>query len=632
MNLLPDRKLPLPSWLPEHRRRSLSGQRVTVTISKSVRARLKTKERIPPSEWSEKYRVMGSAESFAGHWRRDIAPHAAKVMDLWVQPWVRELWFCGPDQASKTNCMLSCLGWSIDRDPGNIFYTASGEDPTKKILSEKLIPMLRNSPVLARRLSPKADHTGLGMIRLTHGVNIYPAWANSAAATATFSAKYTFNDEVDKWSMVGAETDPIKRIRKRAKNFPLTHKHFFASTPAGKYIYKEMTACRQVWEYAGRCPDCGELVIMDEEHFTIPTNATRESIEADPTAIEYACNHCGSLWDETRRLAAYRTGDWLCVKGADVARPSKVGVHLSGFVTPDMKMADIAITIVAARSGDLAAKRDLAHGVKAVDYEEETQPIVSVEGILRFRSELPRNLVPPDTARLALIADTQQSSFYYGLWSLGYAPEISLHLVRHGQVMTFADLEGLLSADWVDHEGRLYRVASGLIDSGGGKAGWQKHSRTVEVYEWCSRNRVMLPVKGIPERNGEMISYKPVATYPGSNKAIPGGLTRVNLRVDFFKDELERVLAIEPDDSGAISFHCDIDESFAKHFTTETKDELGKWIHHRSKGRNDYFDVTNYALALREMLKLRIPIKTEHQQPVTEHKTLQHRKEKQRRW
>jgi len=119
----------------------------------------------------------------------------------------------------------------------------------------------------------------------------------------------------------------------------------------------------------------------------------------------------------------------------------------------------------------------------------------------------------------------------------------------------------------------------------------------------------MMPVKGVHGRTGETVSYKQIDTFPATNKAIPGGLKRANLRVDIFKDELERRLQIEPDDAGALSFHCDIDAAFAKHYTAEYKDENGDWIHDRKKGRNDYFDCTVYAIALREMIKLRIPKK-----------------------
>ena len=122
---------------------------------------------------------------------------------------------------------------------------------------------------------------------------------------------------------------------------------------------------------------------------------------------------------------------------------------------------------------------------------------VTTAHLLNYRSELPRNLVPPETACLVLVADTQQASFYYELWALGYAPQISAHMMRHGIVESFHDLEGMLDETYSDHTGKQFRISSGLIDSGGTRRGYQKHSRTVEVYEWCSRNRQMMPIKGM---------------------------------------------------------------------------------------------------------------------------------------
>lgn len=150
--LIPSCKLPLDG-LSSTLRLALAGQRVTVRIRPGLRAALRSHRRIPVSEWSQKRRVMGSEESFEGKWNPEFAPHAVKVMDIWAQPWVRELWFCGPDQASKTNSMLSCLGWSLEIDPDNIYYTGPTEEKTRELITGKLIPMLTNSPALRRFLS-----------------------------------------------------------------------------------------------------------------------------------------------------------------------------------------------------------------------------------------------------------------------------------------------------------------------------------------------------------------------------------------------------------------------------------------------------------------------------------------------
>ncbi|APG24093.1 terminase gpA endonuclease subunit [Syntrophotalea acetylenica] len=609
--LLPDRILSR-STVARYLRSELIGRipdRIQLCITAAVRHRLRRPERMPVSQWCEAYRIMPSADAMPGKWRRELAPHAVRVMDTWALPWVREVWFCGPDQASKTNAMLGCMGYSIDRAPGNIFYTMPSQDAAKRILGQKLIPMLQLTRPLAKLISKRADDTSQGMIRMANGVAIYPAWANSATSTATFSAKYTFNDEVDKWEMVGTETDPIRRLRKRAKKYRF-HKHFFGSTPAGKYIYSGAMACQQVQQYANRCPHCGELIIMDTDHIIIPKGASVDDIKRDPGAIGYACNSCGSLWNEADRSRSFEQGDWIIVKGPDCHRPVDVGFLLSGIATPDMKLADIACTIVQAEAGDLSAKRDLAHGIQCIDYEPETTAAREDDHLLRYRSGLPRNAVPLGTAMLGLLADTQQDSFYYELWAYGYAPEIDMRMIRHGILPSFVDLEYLLHQEvFADADGKEFRVQIGLIDSGGTRKGWQKHSRTVEVYDWCSKHRIMIPIKGIwSRRDGDMISYKTVETFPGTSKRIPGGLVRANLKVDYFKDELARRLAIEPDDPGAPLYHDDIDEAFAKHYTAEVKDEeSGEWKHDKKKGRNDFWDCNVYAIALREILKTRIP-------------------------
>lgn len=611
-------KVRLAEWLPDRIKQRLSGKTVTLRMPRGTRSRLRQKETIAYSEWNEKYRVMGSAESHPGRWRKDIVPHSAWIMDLFSKPWVRELAFCGPDQAAKTTTMIGCIGAGTDMDPGNIFYTASTEAKSKEIVNDKLLSCFTASPKLSKYVSTRADDTGLTKIRLNNGVTIRVAWANSPASTASFSARCTYNDEVDKWQTIGNETNAIRRIQKRAKNYPLTYKHFWSSTPAGKYIYKMCMDSQQVWTHAARCPDCFELIVMDQAHLIIPEGSTEESIRDNPESIVYACNSCGSEWDEDKRLLAFRSGDKFCIKGDPKAKASFVGVHLNSYVTPDMKMATIACTIIAARNGDHEAAIDLAHGIECINYEAEATSTITTEHLLAYRSELPRNLVPSDSWRLVLLVDTQQSSFYYELWSIGYAPEKRLHMIRHGILETFEDQEGLLQMEFKNADQVIHRISNGLIDSGGTRRGYQKHSRTVEVYEWCSRNRQMVPIKGIPRRTGDLITYKEIETYPGTNKKLPRSVKRANLRVDLFKDELERRLALEPDDPGALSFHCDIDEAFAKHYTGETKDEQGDWQHSKKSQRIDYWDCNVYLIAYYEMIKLRIPRKPEDQHQLPE--------------
>jgi len=565
--LIPRVPWPIPPWVPEAVADRLSGRQVSLTrLPTGVRRRLATPEKIGVTD---------------------------------------EVWYCAVEQSGKTSTMLNCLGWAIDCAPGNVFYLMPTEATADKFTGAKLKPMLARTPRLSRYLSGRQDDVTLAMIRLSHGVTIFPAHANSASSMATWPALYSFGDEVDKYPpMAGQEASPIELIKKRNRLYKGRYKRFFASTPAGLFIHAGMERCRQVWEMRLRCPHCGEMIRMDADHLVLPPDAAAHTVTA--ADVRYACNACGVQWDEMDRERAIDDGRWYCRKGEDVQRPATVGFHHRAWECADITLLEIAQAWLRMRHGGQADKVAWHNGYEAEDTPQERITIVSQDGLLRFRSELPRNLVPDWAAMLWLLADTQQDSFYTQVWACGHAPSHRLHMVRHGQVRAFEDLEGLLAMDFRDLAGRVLRIGSGLIDSGGTRRGWQKHSRTVEVYDWCSRHRVMIPHKGVHGRSGELIGWKTVTVYPGTNKPIPGGLARANLRVDFFKDALAALLALEPDDPVALSFHCDIDQAFARHYTTETRNVAGDWEHDRAAGRNDYWDCTVYALALREVLKLRI--------------------------
>jgi len=624
--------IPLLDGFPAY----LQGRRVEFDLPRQLRLRMRHPEKIKVSDWAAQYRVVSDG-AHEGPWRHEYAPHTVKIMDTFGLPWVREVWFCGVEQSGKTNTMINCIGWCIDCDPGGIFYLMPTEDTAAKVTSGKLRPTIEKSPRLSRYLSTRQDDTTLARIRLTHGVTIWPAHANSASSMATWTAKHCFGDEVDKYPpTTGKESDPITLIKKRNRNYKGRYKRFFASTPAGLFIYQGVQNCHQVWEYRVKCPHCEEFIKMDAEHLVFGTGdsglGTRKDLkdfaspqspvpspglptpaEVELNGASYACNECGTIWDEQTRESAIVSGHWFCVKGGEIHRPSKVGFHHRAWECLDITLAEIAAAWLRAKE-DHAAKIAWANGYEAIDYIEEQAAAVTEEHLLRYRSELPRNIVPADTALLALLVDTQQSCFKYQVWAIGYAPEIKLHMVRHGIVETFADLEGMLRPELEELklktvEGVEHKISIGLIDSGGTRRGYQKHSRTVEVYTWCSQNKIMTPIKGMHGLAGELITYKLIETLPGTNIKLPYGVKRANLRVDYFKNELERRLGIQPDDRDSFSFHADIDAVFAKEYTSESKNDQGEWLHNRKKGPNDYFDCTNYLMALIEMIKRRIPKK-----------------------
>ena len=225
--------------VPATVRRRLAGRAVTsdrcpvVSIPRQFKRFVVTPERISPLDFAERYRMVTDG-AHPGPWRREHAPHTAKILTTFGHPWVLELWYCGVDQSGKTISLTNCLAWSIEQLAGDIFYLMPSEETAKNIVDQKLRPMLEQSPHLRRYLSARKDDTAITRIRLANGKVIRPSWAGSPQAMATWSAQCCFGDEVDKYlEQAGKEADPITLIRKRARTFRGRSKMFFCSTPAG---------------------------------------------------------------------------------------------------------------------------------------------------------------------------------------------------------------------------------------------------------------------------------------------------------------------------------------------------------------------------------------------------------------
>lgn len=612
---------PLPQWLPAEVRHRLASSRYTLKrLPESVRRRMRTPEKIKVSDHAAQFRVVTEAPH-DGPWRHELAPHTIKIMDTYGLPHVRAIWFCGVDQSGKTNTMLNCLHWATDVAPGDAFYLMPTEATGDKVTSEKLIPMVRASKRLKKQVSKKEGDITLSKIKLMHGVTIRPAHANSAASMATFTAKYCFGDEVDKYPrQTGRETSPILVIKKRHRLYKGRYKDFFASTPAQAFIYQGTMACVQVWEEHHRCPHCEQLFRPEGACLVIPEGLAAEEI-TEETPVGYACTECGEVLDDLDRLRLLATPHWVAIKGADKLRPSSVGFLHRAWDCLDVPLHEIAAAWVAAENGGVVEKISWANGYEAIDYVYEQQDRKE-DYILRLRDEhLPQEVVPPDTYGLIIQADTQQRGFFYQVWAVGWGVELPVTMIDHGFVLRFQNLKDVQLKEYANAAGQIFRPKAGFIDSGGGtNPDRPKHSRTVEVYDFCRANRFWRPLKG--RRTMELPwSVKRLDFYPSSvGKKVPieGGLLLYSINTTLYKDDLDIKLHVEPGSPGGIVLHSGADAYFAKQLCAEYRDERGYW-HCRKGVDNHHGDIMVYGLALADVMgikkKKRKPQQTVRAQP-----------------
>lgn len=484
------RTIPLHPALPEAMRSRLAGRQVSRPISRSVRARLRQPEDISVSECAARYRRVTPVDAKPGPWRNDLVPHAVEAMDLFQEPSVKEIWLCWPERTAKTNVMLNCVA-AVTRGvrnltPGNIFWLEPAEDDTN--IKTKIIPMFRESPKLKKYLSKRADDTGKKLIAFAHGTHLFPASANSARTMANYFGKYCFCNEPDKYpNMVGTETDPIKLIRKRGRDVR-NSKFMFGSTPAGKFIYKGTMSCQQVKKLHNRCPHCSELILMDDEHLVFnavetldtpqhlnistsqQTLPSPDQVENGTVAVGYACNACGTVWDEYDRERSYHDGRFVIVKGADIKKPVTVGLHASALPFPMIPLAEYAGKYLRSKTGDHADKVDYSHGYQVIDYKEEVAEAPELAS-LADRVEDYAPVVPMEAGLLTSGVDVQMDRLEVEVvaWGVGGESWGIEYEVLYGDTRlpdVWGQLDGFLLRERTHATGEPMSIARTFVDGG----------------------------------------------------------------------------------------------------------------------------------------------------------------------
>src|SRR3972149_1412011 len=301
------------------------------------------KEELTPSQWAERYRTvtMGGHE---GPWRNEISPHLPFIMDSWALPYVREVVICKSPQTGGTESMYNCIGYAIDRDSSKMMIVMPAQNEARTTGEDRIIPMIRQSPQLARFLSDNPDDTAKQRGKLRPGAVLYMRWSNSASALASLSIRYIFFDETDKYpETVGKESDPITLGEKRVRQHRHTHKIFKVSTPTREDapIWKAKQRCDVEYHFHARCPDCGDEQVFEMERLKYPEDKTPEEIRREHLA-RYECRACHMQWTDSERDQAVRAGTWRRVKGENVARPRRVAFHLPSWISPDVSLSEIA--------------------------------------------------------------------------------------------------------------------------------------------------------------------------------------------------------------------------------------------------------------------------------------------------
>jgi phage terminase large subunit GpA-like protein len=295
-----------------------------------VFAQLRPRPPLSPIEWAEKYRRLSTEENpdFAGQFRLENTPALRGVLAAAGQKGVRRIVAQKSAQIGWTaGVVCTLMGYNAHWKPCVQVAMFPREKSAKDFDAEKFSPMVRATPVLAKRIKLKSRSEGNSATRKHYPGGLLKFVAsNSPADVKSTSAKWRYVEEPDDTNKdVRGQGNSIFLLRERGKAIR-NSVEVIGGTPTAKgasEIEKEMRTTDQR-RFMVACHHCGERHEVEWAHVVIPgLDLTPAQLKDDPALAAqyperevygrarhedayYACPHCGGIWTDDDRVANIR--------------------------------------------------------------------------------------------------------------------------------------------------------------------------------------------------------------------------------------------------------------------------------------------------------------------------------------
>lgn len=274
--------------------------------------------RIPPrtlvSDWADNNRIIGTYAAESGPWRTERVPYTRAIMDAYIDPDVEEITITGPAQCAKTESVFNMIGYSIDVDPVPILYVTAREEDCDTITEDRLVPMLEDSPNLARHLTGRPWDLQKGKFMKLDRMSVYLAGAGSAVALSSKSIGVVILDEADKYKdHVSKEGSPIALAGTRTVTFQDARKiNLCTLTASGGFMWQSLNRSN-MQRYWMPCPLCGQYQDMIFFNLKVDPPGLRDSdyIYEHRECVYYKCKHCGGRIYEYQKPDMNDAGKWV---------------------------------------------------------------------------------------------------------------------------------------------------------------------------------------------------------------------------------------------------------------------------------------------------------------------------------
>lgn len=582
-------------------------------------------EDLTVSEWADRYRILPPGQSAEpGAWRTDRTPYLRAIMDCMGDPYTQEIDLMKAPQVGGSEGLRCAQGYWIDQDPGPCLIVFPSEAAARENLDERVVPMIRSTPRLARHLTAVARDIKMSQVALKT-MTLYAGHAGSPQALATRPCRYGVCDETDKYpAYVGRETAPIPLVDARTRTYAARRKLVKISTPTTwdgpiGLAWKE-SANR--YRFYLPCPRCGTKTALPFEGFDwleggrrLPDNDDRyrlaDELEAGRAKCWFNCTRCTYRITEADRGEQLIRGEWLDDKlqVLDVKSIRK-SFHVPSMISPWVSWGRLCAEYLRTRSTP-AGLMAFANQWEGLPFEERVAR-VSIEDMRLKRCTGVRSTLPPWGQVVIVTADAGGDHVWWvaRAWCPGYRSR----LIDYGRAYGFEALrEATLNRVWAFDDNRKapLNTAMMLIDSGGTRT-IDSGSRTDEVYKFSLTDSRIAPLKGDVRATG--FAGKPIVTRrityspPGAE---PYDVVLNLVNVGFYKDVLANRLQEKLADGASLWEELpNVDEDYLAQLASEHRvvERKGAQLVARWKPvgttMNHFWDCSVYQCAAADMLRL----------------------------
>lgn len=422
----------------------------------------------------------------------DRAEYQRGIMDTISDPTVETVVVKTSAQVGKTECILNTVGYHIDQDPSPIMVVMPTERDAETWSKDRFATMARDTPCLRGKLSDPKSRDGSNKIlhKKFTGGHLTIVGANAPSGLAMRPIRILLCDEVDRYpASAGAEGDPVNLAKKRTVTF-WNRKMVMVSTPTIKGVSRIDAA----WEESDKrrfwvpCSDCGEHQVLRWEQVHWDKDEAGKHLSE---TAHYTCEHCGSVWNDAKRCAAVRQGEWR----AEKPFTRIAGFHLNEIYSPWVKLEEMVRTFLSAKEhGEEAMKTFVNTSLGEVFEIRGEAP--EWERIYNRREEYPIGTVPEGGLFLTAGADVQRDRIEVEVVAWGRQREswsVDYRVLLGDTSRT--DVWNKLSAMLEERFPHARTGAGMVIDRMAVDSGYA----TQEVYAWSRTaplGRVM-PIKGV---------------------------------------------------------------------------------------------------------------------------------------